>query len=257
MVKGCRKGRGFIWPILLLLSLQSSPAQGESLRCSPSLIQIGTFFRGERVQFYGEGPAGSRVVAEIIGEEENMVFMKKGRRGPVWMNIEEVRFERIPNTYFLLWSSKSSTTPSKNKMAFIDGWGYNYLKTKVKIEGPELDEEEKSRLFDEFVKLKESERLYGLLPDGVHVESGNDSIAFKGSFWLPPKIASGDYEVRVYMIKGERVAKTATTEFKVIKVGFPAFLSLLAFQYGEYYGILAVIVAIAVGFLMGLAFRRR
>ncbi len=134
MVKGCRKGRGFIWPILLLLSLQSSPAQGESLRCSPSLIQIGTFFRGERVQFYGEGPAGSRVVAEIIGEEENMAFMKKGRRGPVWMYREEVRFERIPNTYFLLWSSKSSTTPSKNKMAFIDGWGYNYLKTKVKIE---------------------------------------------------------------------------------------------------------------------------
>jgi hypothetical protein len=172
------------------------------------------------------------------------------------MNVGEIRFEKIPNTYFLLWSSKTSTSQLNNKMAFEDEWGYNFLKTRAKIGGAELDEKEKSRLFDEFVKLKESERLYGLLPDGVHVESGNGSVTFKGSFWLPPKISSGDYEFRVYLIKGEKVATRATTEFRVIKTGVPAFLSLLAFQYGEYYGILAVIVAVAAGFLMSLAFRR-
>ena len=54
--------------------------------------------------------------------------------------------------------------------------------------------------------------------------------------------------------QGNIVART-TDHLKVDEVGLPALLSALAFEHGGLYGILASLIAIAAGLLMGFLFR--
>jgi hypothetical protein len=51
------------------------------------------------------------------------------------------------------------------------------------------------------------------------------------------------------------VAARTTTELQVKQVGLPAFISKLAFERGALYGLLATIIAIAAGLLMGVIFK--
>ncbi len=44
-------------------------------------------------------------------------------------------------------------------------------------------------------------------------------------------------------------------EIEVRMVGFPAFLATLAYEHAALYGIVAVVIAIATGFLMGFLFK--
>lgn len=254
----------FLWLILLVLFflfllLPCSRAQGGSIDCSPNLVQIGAFFHGTWVNINGTFPSGCRAVVEVVGEDRKEILMKKGRRGPLWMNVAEVHIEGVPNLYLLLWHSETSPAEPSNKMDFRNGknCGYGQFRQRVQITGSNVDEAEKVRLFEEFVKLKESESLYGLLPNGIDVEPRGDGDHFQGRFWLPSKVYPGDYEVRLLLVKGDEILRGASARIKVAKAGFPAILSTLALRRAVLYGILAVVVAIATGFLMGLIFRGR
>jgi hypothetical protein len=256
------KGKRLFWTIIFLpfsflFFLHSSMAGEDFLICSPNLVRIGAFFHGARIDFHGTGPAGSRPVIEVVGENKREILMKKGRLGLLWLNVGEVHFDGIPNLYLLLWPSGDSSSRPSKKMSFGDmrEWGYNLLKERAQIKGSEVDEAEKSRLFKEFVRLKESEGLYGLFPNGIRLEAAKNAVTFEGTFWFPPKVTPGGYEVRLHLIKGDKVVHRVSTKLKVVKVGIPAILSSLAFRQEGIYGTTAVIVAITMGFLVGLIFR--
>jgi len=73
--------------------------------------------------------------------------------------------------------------PKSIQQNWLWGWeevGYHRLR--VEISRSEVNEAEKGRLFEEFVKLKESEVLYGLQRDGIRLESAENSLTFEGSF---------------------------------------------------------------------------
>jgi uncharacterized membrane protein YraQ (UPF0718 family) len=53
---------------------------------------------------------------------------------------------------------------------------------------------------------------------------------------------------------GKAVSHTCT-DLTVEMVGFPALMAQLAYQHGAAYGVLAVIIAIVVGFAMGFLFK--
>jgi hypothetical protein len=244
---------------LLVLFPSWSRAQGSYIDCSSNLIQVTAFFHGTWVKIHGRGPSGSRVFVEVVGEDEKEILMKKGRRGPLWMNVAEVRIEGVPNLYLLLGHSETFLGTLSNKMDFRNGKnsGYGRLLQRVRISGSHVDEAEKAKLFEEFVNLKESESLYGILPNAIQVEPRRDGDYFQGRFWLPPRVYPGDYEVRPLLVIGNEILQGPSAKIKVVRVGLPAILSSLALRQPVLYGILAVAVAMATGLLMGVVFRRR
>jgi hypothetical protein len=264
MKPGLIKETGLLWLIpsilcLLVLFPRCSRAQGSYIDCSPNLIQVRAFFHGTWVKIHGRCPSGSRVLVEVVGEDEKEILMKMGRRGLLWMNVAEVHIEGAPNLYLLLGHSETSLATPSNKMDFRDGknCGYGQLLQRVRISGSHVDEAEKVKLFEEFVNLKESESLYGILPNAIQVEPRGDGDYFEGRFWLPPRVYAGDYAVRPLLVIGNEILRGSSTKIKVVRVGLPAILSSLALRQPALYGILAVVVAMATGLLMGVVFRRR
>jgi hypothetical protein len=264
MNHGATKETALLWlipSILCFLALfpPCSRAQGSYIDCSPNLIKVRAFFHGAWVNIHGTCPSGTKVVVEVVGEDEKEILMKMGRRGPLWMNVAEVHIEGVPNLYLLLGHSETSLATPSNEVDFRDGKNGDYgrLLQRARISESHADEAEKVKLFDEFVSLKESESLYGILPNAIKVEPRGDGEYFEGRFWLPPRVYAGDYEVRPLLVTGNEIYQGSSTKIRVVRVGLPAILSSLALRQPALYGILAVVVAMAMGLLMGVVFRRR
>ncbi|MEJ2429131.1 MAG: TIGR02186 family protein [Deltaproteobacteria bacterium] len=103
---------------------------------------------------------------------------------------------------------------------------------------------------------KESEGLYAIEPGKVTYgvgESGGKS--FEAVVQIPPRLTPGKYLVETFAVKDGTVEASTKAELQVKQVGLPAFISGLAFKRGALYGLLATIIAIAAGLLMGVLFK--
>ena len=245
----------FCWLGVVLLVLASpflARAAAPSLTVSPAVIDIGTFFEGAPVTVSGEIPQGARAVLEGEGQPTVGRLLRKGRRGGLWMNVGEIQVQHAP-TFYLVLSTAPDLLAAGAKEA---PWGYQALQQRVKFSGL-LQENEHDRFFREFLELKESDGLYGMAPGGLKITPGPAGKALvRGTMQLPAKIVPGAYRVRLSVIPpngGPPQSQEASLQVRM--VGFPAMLSALAYEHGGLYGILAVVIAIITGFVMGYLFK--
>jgi len=246
--------------IVLLAGLLCSPplvgaAETFEVKLDPSVIHIGAFYNGERVSVTGEVPGKSEVVIRVKGKRQDLEFQRKGRvLGVLWMNLETVTFHDLPNVY-LLFTAKSfeDMAQSKGGEPGVREVSLNSLENEVDITPNPTD---KHALLEELLKLKKSEGLYGVRNDAIHYgESQVSTKSFAATLSMPPRLRPGEYDVEVFALnQGDVVART-TAQLKVDEVGLPALLAALAFEHGGLYGILASLIAIAAGLLMGLLFK--
>ena len=112
------------------------------------------------------------------------------------------------------------------------------------------------RLFNEFLRLKESRGRYGIFPGRASIRVLPDKgQQVKGVFNLPSRLPRGDYHVVLSVVKDGRVVSKEIRPLKVALVGFPSAIFELAHKHPLAYGILAAGIAILSGFLVVLIFQ--
>ncbi len=236
----------------LLLASPALAAASLDLRISPEVVEIGAFFHGGQVTVRGKIPPGAQAVMEVVGQTAVEHLMRRGRRGGLWMNVGEVDVQGAPSLYLAM-----STDPRLLQAPPAEGatWGYPALKKGVSL-GGRVEPGEQELFLEQFFKLKESEEIYAAFPGAVKVSgAAGDLKAVTGTFPLPTMVKPGTYQVCLTVIQDGQVIGKQFTDLKVAMVGFPAMLSSLAYQHGATYGILAVVIAIVVGFAMGYLFK--
>ncbi len=235
----------------VLMVSAAKEAVSATFRLYPEQVDIGAFFQGAEVTLKGEMPPECDAVLEVCGPAVNEKLLRKGRRAGLWMAVGEVEVQDAPNFYLVL-----SSTP---QIPVLNGqetpWGFSALKSRMRLRGA-LADEEITRFSQEFLALKESEQLYGSLPGALKVQNSPEGHALiKGAFHLPAKIPPGQYQVRLFVVKDGRILEQASKTMEVKMVGFPALLAALAYEHGALYGVMAAVIAVATGFLMGFLFK--
>ncbi|MEW6657951.1 MAG: TIGR02186 family protein [Thermodesulfobacteriota bacterium] len=245
--------RKLAWVLLAATVLVPGAAAASSakIRLFPDRVDIGTFFQGVEVKIQGEMPPGCEAVVEIEGATAKEMLLRKGRRAGLWMTVGEIRVENAPNLYLVLSSApKIPQLPGEETP-----WGLSAWKSRLKFQGA-LTDQEIDLFFKEFLALKKSEELYDTFPGTLQTaKSPEGQSALKGTFKLPAKVPPGHYRVRLSVVKEGRVLEQKNEELEVKMVGFPALLASLAYEHGAFYGIMAVLIAIATGFIMGFLFK--
>jgi uncharacterized protein (TIGR02186 family) len=250
---GCLRQRLAVLLGLLLVLTLPSLARGASLdlKVAPDVVEIGAWFRGHGVKVSGMIPQGAEAVMEVVGQTSDEHLMRKGRRAGLWMNVGDIDFHGAPYIYMVM-----STNPKLLASAAPESpWGYQSLERRVTMSG-QIKDQEKKKFLQQFLKLKESEGLYASFKTPIKKgRAAGDLIPVQGEFRLPTNVKPGTYEVCLSVIKDGQIIAKKCGELKVMMVGFPAWLSNLAFQHGLTYGILAVVIAIVTGFAMGFLFK--
>jgi hypothetical protein len=239
-------------PLLLVLGLAGSvQAASATLQVSPDVVEISSFYQGRHVAVTGTLPEGLGAVVEVLGPTTEEHLMRKGRRGPLWMNVGQINVSGVPSLYLVLSSHADLLAGNRLDAS----WGFPSLIQRISLTG-DIQANEQDKFKHQFLELKESQKLYGAWPEGLKVSpAGDGHQKVTGKFWLPSNVKPDTYKVCLTTVKEGQAVDKVCIDLPVQMVGFPAFLMTMAYDHAALYGLLAIIIAIVVGAIMGYLFK--
>lgn len=221
-----------------------------------SEVDIGIFYAGGFVYFFGFLPDSTADVVVRLTSVEAVptVVNIKGRVGPLWMNVRQYRVKGLPLMY-KIHSTRPLAEFLSAELARELGIGYETLKERMELELVRGDAEQGDRdtVFEGLLKLRQKANLYNIDETRIQVKGGK---LFKHSFRFPPAATEGTYVVESFIIKDGRVIGKGVDRVEIHKAGIEAALTKMAVGYPVLYGVVAVIVAIAMGLFVGLIFKK-
>jgi uncharacterized protein (TIGR02186 family) len=237
---------------LFLLAAAAASAQEAGhqagLSIEPAEIVAGMFYDGALVHVRAPVPAGARVAIVARGEAGPLQLRRKGKAlGVVWMNVGEVAWETVPALYVL---SSSVAVDALAPTAELERLGIGLASLRVQAR-PAAGADS---LFGELTRLKQKDGLWATAAGAVEITPGADGAIAAADLPIPVKAPAGRYEVLVYAFEDGVGALAGSGTFEVRQGGIPAFIASLAGEHGLLYGVLAVLVAVAVGLLTGVVF---
>ncbi len=249
-------------PAELTASIGKSDGEGIGIVAdlSTHTVAIRTDFAGTRVLLFGalvrsreEGKARPGIVVVIRGPENEFRMHRKRRKLGVWVNADERVFPRAPGYYAILATSPLERIAPAEALRKA-GIGFDQLKEELIRTGQGFaSPQEAAEYADGFIRLQTQRRLYQEDPQGVKMVG---RYLFRARFDLPANVPLGTYHARVYLFREGRLLGTYEAPLTIEKKGFEQFIYDLAHERPFIYGVVAVVIAMAAGFLANAVFRK-
>lgn len=234
---------------LCLLPIKIMAEEQAILGLSASEVKITTDFTGSHLLIFGavereirkpEGPLG--VVITVTGPAIPVTVWKKARRWGIWVNKDYVEIDRAPQFYAIATSAPfdeimSDTHDLRHKIS---------IERAIRSVGAPPNIQNSAEFTQALIETREAKGLYALAQNTVDVQ--NDTL-FQTFIDMPATISEGRYKVRVFLTRGRDVVAMNDSIIDVNKVGFEEWLYAFAQKWPLFYGIFAVFVAVAVGWL--------
>lgn len=242
---------GILLLMLICLPGLSLASVSDTLKVTPWAINIGAFFNGTDITVQGTIPNDADAVVRFKSGDQDVALKEKGKAmGVLWMNMEAVTFHHCPDIFMVATPRSLSRDSGPWKALNL---GIASLEKQIEMTPAP---EDKTVLFNEFVKLKSKHGAYASGFGEVTYQAGSNGMKlFCAHIAIPSGLKPGTYQVEVFTVKNGAVKSKTQTTVEVSETGFPKFLSSLAFGKPLLYGIVSVIIALAAGLLTGLIFQ--
>lgn len=245
-------------PILILISLivTIGTASAElTAKANHDHINIDFFYHGSTVSVSGITDPGTDLIIKIASPEGHEALKEKGKVGGIlWMNVETMKFENVPNLYTIHSTKKLEDIISRDEM---DKYviGLPALGRHAVVE-PAANAAEKDRWFNEFIKYKEKSKLYTVTDGKIEMKDKDGKQSYYILTQWPYQAPPGDYIVTVYAVKNGKVVDQAVSKVLVEQAGVVKTLAGMAKNNAALYGLLSIFSALGAGFGVGLIFRK-
>ncbi len=190
------------------------------------------------------------VIVVLEGPARPVVVRRKSRVLGMWMNTSSQTFVNVPMSYSLATTRapQDITTPDTYRQLAL-GADNIFLRP--------LDTTTPTDDLGEFaVALRDRKRVAGLFSErygGVQFLSQN---LFRASLALSPSVPVGTHRARAFLFKGGLFIDETSTSLTIVKAGFEQRIARTARENGFLYGLMAVLLAVATGWLGRVLFRR-
>lgn len=235
-----------------------APAGAEDLVLALSTreVAITSTYTGAEISVFGLIERDARtiartgeyhVVANVQGPAGDVVVQRKGKFGPIWLTDNRRRYSRIP-LYF-------SVLASHPLNEIIDENGRERLKLGLEyfLPPPVARDTDDFGFRNALLRLRRDEG--GLSQNEKAITMIRPNL-FTAKITLPGKAPTGLYLVNISILSEGVPLKTAQAGFVVRKVGFDAFVANAARSEAWAYAIFTVTMAIVLGWIANLVFRR-
>jgi uncharacterized protein (TIGR02186 family) len=251
---------GFISLAMPLTALHPAAAEDLVVALSTREVAITSTYTGTEITVFGlverdartiARSGGYDIVASVQGPTGEVVVQRKSRFGPIWLTDDRKRYAKVPLFF--------STLSARPLTAIIDENVREKLKLGLEYFLPPIELEPGKRDVDEFgfrnalLRLRRDEG--GLTQDEKAVTMIRPNL-FTARIVLPATAPTGLYLVNLTVLAEGLPLKTAQAGFVVRKVGFDAFVASAAKNQAWGYGLFTVVMAILLGWIANLVFRR-
>ncbi|MBC7106953.1 MAG: TIGR02186 family protein [Firmicutes bacterium] len=234
-------------------------AEAVAVELQPDEVRVGLAFRGQEVRVTGRVPEGSDVYVRVSSSPGSTVNLdRKGRVGPLWMNVEHVWVEGMPRLYQVFTSAPlSGLTPDLEERLGIDA-GFRQVGARARVWRREAGvrvplaadkaDEYKRALTDIYLRRG----LYGVQEGAIRVEADG---RFAFTLAVPRNVPQSDLEVEAYAVRGGALVGTGRATLGVRSVGVVGWARREAAANGVFYGIVSVVIALVSGLAVAAAFQ--
>ena len=248
--------------LALAVMLQPAVANAETLVVALSTERIGitSNFTGADLALFGSierdantiARAGNYdIVVTVLGPRGSVVVREKKNWGPLWLNLDQRKYIAIPAFIAVLSNRTLETIASPQTRAKL----HIGIETLVPPQGDKnrVYDGDEPNFRDALIRLRRSQKLFD---DNGKAVSFFGSNLFRANIRIPGTVPLGRYSVEVALFAdGSRLTSNATA-FNVIKRGVEQQFTKASRDYGLAYGLATSVIALFVGWLASVIFRR-
>jgi len=235
------------------LAILASSASAMTAKANHDDIKIGLTYHGSTVSVSGMTDINVDLIMKITAEDSTEKLMRKDKAAGMWMNVEEITLDHVPEVYYLRSTKDPETILSaEQRNQYVIG--YPALREKIDLK-PAKPPEQRAKLLDDFIKYKEDGKLYGESLGDVDIKPEDSGESYYTVFDWPYQAPPGEYQVEVYAVKDGQVIDTAESQVTVEQDGAVKALSDMARNNGAVYGLAAIGVSVTAGFGVGIVFK--
>jgi uncharacterized protein (TIGR02186 family) len=240
----------FVLVILTWMGVSRAAEEPIRLKLAVPTIKISTFYNGTTLDVTGTVHKDADVVLLVSGPKQDVHLKVKGKvAGILWMNKTDVSLENTPALYMVYTPAGTGDNLLRPEL----GIGYKALTSGIAIRPESADRE---FVFGEYVKLMEKSGVYAVFQDAIkYGETNADQTSFTATLTIPSKMNAGGYQVEAVAIQDGKVLGRTSKDLSLELAGLPKTIAELAFGSPLLFGIMAVVIAIATGLIIGVLFK--
>lgn len=242
---------GWIWVLALGVSpFHISPARAQNTLIADlgdHLVAITAGFTGANLLLFGAIDQPSDIITVIRGPNIATQIMRKEEVAGIWLNRDRVNVTEVPVFYDIASTKPLEELLSPDILAQYQ-LGTPYLNFRYDIDRNKVKDFEAA-----LIRLKKTQQLYRDRQSQIVFVGEN---LFRLNVQLPSSIPPGAYTAEIYSVRDGEIIAAQTTPLIVSKVGLGADIYQFALRHSALYGLTAILVALFMGWLGHLVFRR-
>ena len=226
---------------------------------SSDIVEITSSFDGTNIVIFGSIENGDRkllkqgrydVVVVLLGPKEKVVVRRRERKFGIWLNGASLSFSNIPSSYSVATTRPLSEIADSGEIKILQ-IGLDNLNVLPVTSGFMIKQIETFRKSLERLKVKQ--KLYLERIGGIEFLS---PTLFKAKLAVPANVPIGQHTARAFLFLDGKFVNSRFAKMQVKKIGFEQYTYNLAHRYGVLYGIIAVLIAMATGWLASIIFSK-
>jgi uncharacterized protein (TIGR02186 family) len=255
--------RRLVLILLILAAGSASPTAAERLVVSLSnhREQITSSFTGEDLVLFGTiepdkgtttRKTGYDLVVTVTGPRQTLRTRRKERVLGIWVNTASRDFVAVPSYLAVLTDRPvADIADAETRRRLQIGLDNFLLPQRI---GPDVADTVVTDPFRvAFVRLEQSRGLYRESPTAVTFLT---PAVFRTAIPLPADAPTGSYGIDVKLFAdGVMIART-NSALEVIKAGFEQYVAEAAVNHGLLYGLVTTLMALLIGWIASVVFRR-
>lgn len=249
--------------ILLLIVTGAAPAAAERLVVSLSnhRVAVTSSFTGAELVLFGTiEPDRPRallrppydLVVTVTGPKQTLRTRRKERVLGIWVNVDAREFQRVPAYLAVLSNRPMNMIATPEVLRRFQVGLDNYLLLQ-RVGADFADTVPDDPFRSAFIRLQTQ---YGLYRQSESAVTFLTPTVFRATIPLPSNAPTGSYGVDVKLFAGGAMVARTTSALEVIKAGFEQYVADAARDWGLLYGLATALMALVIGWLASVVFRR-
>lgn len=220
-------------------------------------VEIQYSFTGADLLLFGAivYPDGRRpkkpadIMVVLKGPDQSITMREKQKVAGIWVNADSARFRSAPSFYAIA-SSRPIGKVVDERTAAIYEMGVDKLQLSPSSlnDSAELDRFQKG-----LIDLRQRAGLYVEQQGTVEI---TDGVLYRARLPLSARVIVGDYTAETFLVQDGRVVAAAVRDITIRKSGFERFMAVAAEEWPFFYGLVAMMLAVGMGWAVGAIARR-
>lgn len=226
---------------------------------STDMISITSNFSGEDLIVFGAvdniDPLVLRqgrydIFLALKGPRGDVISRRKGRVFGIWMNVDEEGFSGVPQSYLVASTRLPRDITSADALTRL---GLDTRSIRMRTIDSDENADHASPFAEALRDIKHDTGLYQVFPGNVRFISQS---LFRAEVRLPANVPLGNHRVSAYLFKNGGLVAQTQSQLQIRKAGLEFLIFNLAQTQPLLYGFFAVLLALLVGWLGRVLFKK-